>query len=324
MGTGAVFATTKPRAGIYESFYLRAFAPERPLGVWIRYTVHKRRGAEPRGSLWFTALDGNRPRPFQHKLTGERLCVPEGGWIEVEGARFGPLGAEGSCGGASWSLRFEPQAPELRHLQPDALYRAPLPRTKLTSPAPLALFSGHVQLPGEEAIAVDAWPGMVGHNWGAEHAERWIWLHGGGFAEDPSAWLDVGIGRVLVAGRLTPWVANGAIAAGGVTRRLGGLRARGLSVLESATGCELQIPAAGGAVLRARVIAPPQLTAGWRYADPDGGEHDVVNCSLASLAVSLEQGHAAATALSSEHGGAYELGMRERDHGVPIAPFRDG
>jgi hypothetical protein len=77
-------------------------------------------------------------------------------------------------------------------------------------------------------------------------------------------------------------------------------------------------------VLRARVIAPPQLTAGWRYADPDGGEHDVVNCSLASLAVSLEQGHAAATALSSEHGGAYELGMRERDHGVPIAPFPDG
>jgi hypothetical protein len=27
---------------------------------------------------------------------------------------------------------------------------------------------------------------------------------------------------------------------------------------------------------------------------------------------------------STDHGATYELGMRERDHGVPIAPFRDG
>ncbi len=31
-----------------------------------------------------------------------------------------------------------------------------------------------------ERIELDAWPGMVGHNWGAEHAERWIWIHGAG------------------------------------------------------------------------------------------------------------------------------------------------
>jgi hypothetical protein len=28
--------------------------------------------------------------------------------------------------------------------------------------------------------------------------------------------------------------------------------------------------------------------------------------------------------LHSDHGAAYELGMRERDHGVAIAPFGDG
>ena len=32
----------------------------------------------------------------------------------------------------------------------------------------------------------------------------------------------------------------------------------------------------------------------------------------------------AAGELSTAHGGAYELGMRERDHGVAIAPFPDG
>ena len=34
---------------------------------------------------------------------------------------------------------------------------------------------------GERQIELDGWPGMVGHNWGAQHAERWIWMHGAGF-----------------------------------------------------------------------------------------------------------------------------------------------
>ena len=57
-----------------------------------------------------------------------------------------------------------------------------------------------------------------------------------------------------------------------------------------------------------------------------GGEHDVVNCSVARLRLSVGAagGGAATRKLTSPHGGAYELGMRERDHGVPIAPFADG
>ena len=72
--------------------------------------------------------------------------------------------------------------------------------------------------------------------------------------------------------------------------------------------------------------APPGTAAGWRYADPDGGEHDVVNCSVARLQLSVEAADdgGATRELTSTHGGAYELGMRERDHGVPIAPFADG
>jgi hypothetical protein len=35
-------------------------------------------------------------------------------------------------------------------------------------------------------------------------------------------------------------------------------------------------------------------------------------------------GESAPRTLRSPHGGAYELGMRERDHGVPLAPFPDG
>jgi hypothetical protein len=165
----------------------------------------------------------------------------------------------------------------------------------------------------------------VGNNWGAEHAERWIWLHGVGFEDEPTAWLDVALGRLKLAGRMTPWVANGAISIHGRRVRLGGLGARGLSVSESPRGCELRIPGAGAVSLSGRVSVPEETAAGWRYADPDGGEHDVVNCSIASLELQVEGvGDRGPLSLRSEHGGAYELGMRERDHGVAIAPFGDG
>jgi hypothetical protein len=336
VGTQAIFPQAPMRKGMYESFYLRAVSPEEPVGVWIRLTVHKAPGRAPTGSVWCTVFDARRGRPFMHKLTTDDLRVPAGGWISVEESTIGPDGAQGVCGDAHWSLRFHSEEPELRHLSPEWLYRAPLPRTKLTSPAPAARFDGVVELPGREPITLSHWPGMVGHNWGSEHAERWIWLHGVGFDGAEDAWLDVALGRLKLAGRMTPWVANGVLSIGGRRHRIGGLAARGTHVQESVSGCELRLPGERGLGVHALVDVPEQSAAGWRYADPGRGgpdlaQHDVVNCSIASLelTVSGADGTSPRRTLRSEHGCAYELGMRtltgtgERD-GVPIAPFADG
>ena len=223
--------------------------------------------------------------------------------------------------GRSASPRAEP---ELRHLAPGWLYRAPVPRTKLTSPAPRAVFDGVFEQPDGRALEVRGWPGMVGHNWGSEHAERWVWLHGTGFPEAPGAWLDVGLARVRVGGRLTPWVASGALSIDGRRHRLGGLLRGRPAVAESVRGARIELAGAQGVRVAASVECDAQSTAGWRYADPDGGEHDVINCSVAALALDVSRPGAKGVTLRSAHGGAYELGMRERDHGVPIAPFPDG
>jgi hypothetical protein len=325
MATSAIFPGMSRRAGMYESFYLRAVSPEEPVGVWIRHTVHKRAGARARGSVWCTVFDAGRGRPYMHKLTSDALSVPGGGWIEVDGARLTPEHAEGACGAARWSLRFASAEPELRHLSSEWLYRAPLPRTKLTSPAPAARFDGVLELAGRGgAIELYGWPGMVGHNWGAEHAERWIWLHGIGFDGAPDAWLDVALGRVRVAGRLTPWVANGALSLDGHRHRIGGLRTRGLRVEETVAGCVLELVGERGLRIAARAAVPSESAAGWRYSDPDGKAHDVVNCSVAALELDVRlPGESAGRTLRTAHGGVYELGMRERDHGVEIAPFDD-
>ncbi len=180
-GVHALFPDAPPRAGMYESFYLRAVAPDRPLGVWIRCTAHKRPG-QPRAGVGVVHRVRRPRRAAVHAQAHDRRSSPS---PPAAGSRWatrgsGPRSAEGACGEARWSLRFASEEPELRHLPHALLYRAPLPRTKLTSPAPAARFEGTLELPGR-TLALDGWRGMVGHNWGAQHAERWIWLHGIGF-----------------------------------------------------------------------------------------------------------------------------------------------
>jgi hypothetical protein len=324
MDTRAMFQAAAPEKGMYESFYLRAFSPDEPVGIWIRYTVQKHPGATPTGSLWCTRFDARREGPFMHKLLGLPLSIPAGQWLAVGDATIGPEGASGRCGEASWRLRVSSPEPGLRHLSPKLLYRLPLPRTKLTSPAPRALLSGSFQIAGQPALQLDGWQGMVGHNWGTEHAERWIWIHGTGFSESPEAWIDLALGRVMVGGRMTPWVANGTLCLDGGRHRLGGLLAGAPRVRASVSGCEISVRGSRGLEIAVRAHVPARSCAGWRYEDPGGGGHDVANCSVAGLELTVVPGTGAvARTLHSDHGGAYELGMRERDHGVPIAPFPD-
>jgi len=63
---------------------------------------------------------------------------------------------------------------------------------------------------------------------------------------------------------------------------------------------------------------------GWAYADPDGSEHHAVNCSIADMERAVSMPGRPPLSLRVEGGAAYELGMREHDHGVPIQPFPDG
>ena len=93
------------------------------------------------------------------------------------------------------------------------MYRAPVPKTKLLSPYPDARFDGVVRA-GEREVELDGWRGMVGHNWGTQHAERWIWLHGAGFEGADDVWLDAAIGRIKLGLVTTPWIANGTLYAG--------------------------------------------------------------------------------------------------------------
>ena len=108
-----------------------------------------------------------------------------------------------------------------------------MPKTKFVAPYPDARFSGRLTIDGEP-IELDGWPGMIGHNWGTEHAERWVWLEGTGFADAPGAYFDAGAARIKLGPWTTPWVPSGMLVLDGEAHRLGGFgRIRSATIEDS-------------------------------------------------------------------------------------------
>jgi hypothetical protein len=162
---------------------------------------------------------------------------------------------------------------------------------------------------------------MVGHNWGAEHAERWIWLHGVGFDDVPGAWVDLALGRIRVGRMTTPWIGNGVASVGGERFRVGGPAGRA-KVDEDALRLDFELRGAGVS-LKGSAHSPRAQTVVFRYADPDLHEHHTAHSSLAALDLVLKRDGQVPVRLHTAYGGCYELGMRETDHGLPVQPFPD-
>lgn len=320
----ARFPPVGPSGGHYESFYLKCGDAAAREALWLRYTVHKRPGDAPVGSLWATFFDADGPRAAKVTPGPEQLGWGGADWVRIGDGRIGADGCRGSIPElAEWDLTFEGDEPPFPYLPSSWMYIRKLPRTKALSLRPAVRVSGTVTVRGRTA-QLDRWPGMVGHNWGAEHAERWIWMHGTAFEASPEAWLDATIGRIKIGPWTTPWVANGCLSLDGVRHRLGGLgKTRAVHVDERAEHARFTLPG-DGIVVHGEVSAPRELVVGWVYSDPEpGSEHHTAHCAIADMTLTVERDGRPPVVLGVAGGATYELGMRERDHGIPIQPFTD-
>ena len=300
----------------YESYFIKAHHPSEPRAFWMRHTVHQRPGEPRTASIWLTLFDATADQPVvAGKHTTDALHQPAGGYIEIGGSIVEPGRAQGALESpsltAAWDFTIESSEPELRHLPIARMYEAKIPKTKSMTPHPAARFDGTL---GDWQL--DGWLGVSSHNWGSEHAERWVYLHCGQFdGRGRDTWLEMTIGRIKV-GRLTlPWIANGALQIDGERIRLGGpQKARKTKVQESPTTLRLAV-----GDLRLELSAPKEHYVAWRYADPEGPEHHTAHTSIADLRL-LHKG----VELVSRQAATYELGMRETDHGLPVQPYDDG
>ena len=168
------------------------------------------------------------------------------------------------------------------------------------------MFDGTVRIDGE-TIDLAGWPGMVGHNWGEQHADSWIWLHGLGFeGRGADTWLDVAVGRIALGPVTTPWVANGALSLDGERTPVGGLGRR-VTVVAEDDHCVLRLPGKHVTVI-ATAAAPARRSSSGTTPTPTARRTALVNCSIADTRVHVERPDAEPMTLSGPHRGRVRAG----------------
>ena len=221
--------------GLYESLYLTATSPEGDRALWLRHTWLKSPGRPAEPVLWIT-------------WWGPELVQTRGPGT----AELTPSSSRGSLERHEWDLRWSADHEPVPYL-PHALYDKRFPRSNG------ALLVPHGTVDGTfDGIDLSGWPAVVGHNWGAEHAHQWEWLHG----TDGDDWFDQL--RVKPVPH-SPW-------------------------LTLATTCF------GGRTKRSRTPLPVEVTWGstvdWDYASPKGPDRTVRNSSVASAVLEGRTFHA--------------------------------
>ncbi len=311
----------------YESFYLKAAHPDGGLALWLRHTIWQAGDGPRSGALWLTVFDaGGAPAALKRSFPAEQLRADPGTYVGIGDAVLAPGSATGAFTldrrTAAWDLGFDDDGPgAFGYLPREWMYERSLPRTKAVLVHPRTELRGTVEL-DDRRLVLDGWSGMVGHNWGSEHPHRGVWIQGTGFAEEPDAVLDLIVGRIRVGPLTTPWIANGLLALGAERFRLGGLRPGATEITASPTGARFRL-AGTGITVRGEVSASPERFVGWRYANPAGGWHPTLHCSVADLRLSVSRGTASERSLTASARAAYELQLPEHDHGVPLEPYPD-
>jgi len=303
-------------SGGYESWFVSARGPASAGALWIRHTRLRRRQGPESAALWCIVAGpglGERPVVVKQVFAAFPASAAAGpGQFRGEATMAGHDGR--------WDLAITGGQPPLRPLRPAVLYRAPLPRTKLEASVPDGLVTGIVEVSGHR-VEVDRWRGTVGHNWGTEHADCWVWLHAAGFDAAPQAWLDLVLAKIKVGPARSPWTAMGAFSLNGRLVPLGGLGRR--PRVQAGPGrLTAQIPAPR-ARLEVTVTARDDGAVAVAYTDPPGGTRAVSHAALATVELAWRPRGETGFTTSTGHG-AYEYGTSQGMPGIPLRPLPEG
>jgi hypothetical protein len=297
--------------GHYESFYLRANHPQRPLAFWLRYTIFAPadRPGDALGELWAVWFDGETGRHTVGKVElplSECRFATDAFAVRVGEAELDATHLRGQCGDIGWDLGYAGDRPPL-YLLPDRLYRGGFPKAKSLVSLPLATFTGTVTVAGQ-AIAVDGWVGSQNHNWGSRHTDRYAFGQVAGFDDAPDSFLEVATARNRLGPLWTP------------TTTLVVLRHAGREYALTALPTGFRARAAVGPTawtfgsrsqtveLTGRISAPPESFVLLEYPNPPGGIKYCLNTKLASAQVSLhDRANGQRATLHSRHSALFEL-----------------
>ncbi len=317
------------RAGHYESFFLRANHPHRPLAFWIRYTIFSphHQPEQAIGELWAVSFDGEGGQhvAVKKEVPFERCAFSNSELlVRIDDARLEPRRSVGSASAGihamSWDLLWRGEAPPM-FLLPLNLYEARLPKAKSLVGVPLARFSGSLVVDGK-AIDVTDWVGSVNHNWGARHTDHYAWGQVAGFDNQPDSFLEVATARLKLGPWWTPFMTLLVVRHRGEEIALNSLR-QALRARGSFTYFTWRFRSESAArIVEGTINAPREAFVGLRYANPPGGIKHCLNSKLASCELRLTDKRAGSSpsveVLSTRHRAAFEIVTDDREHGVAI------
>ncbi len=304
--------------GHYESFFLRANHPTRPLAFWIRYTIFSPREhpEQAQGELWAIAFDGETDR---HTAVKSELPFTDCAFdrarfsVRVGDARLEPGTLTGAAATGdqriAWDLTYTGSEPPL-FLLPLAAYDGPRPKAKSLVGLPLAAFSGSLDVNGER-IVIENWVGSQNHNWGPQHTDYYAWGQVAGFDSAPDTFLEAVTVRQRIGPFWGPFITLLVLRHHGQEYALNAIGLR-RQTTGSFTPFTWHFRGETDAIrIEGQIEAPSAAFVGLTYRNPPGGTKICMNSKIASCALTLThktpQGWAAPTQLTASHRAAFEI-----------------
>jgi len=197
--------------GHYESFFLRANHPTRPLAFWIRYTLFspKDHPENNMGELWAIFFNGES---HQHIVAKQEYTLADCFFdttdfnIQIGNAKLSSRslqgGIESKGSKLAWDLAFDGDSSPLL-LLPLNLYEGRFPAAKSLVSLPLARFNGVLWI-NDEKMDIADWVGSQNHNWGLRHTDLYAWGQVSGFDSHPDSFLEIATAKLKMGPVWTP------------------------------------------------------------------------------------------------------------------------
>jgi hypothetical protein len=313
-------------SGHYESYFLRANHPSKPIAFWIRYTMFVPREAHRAalGELWAVVFDGEaRSIVAVKEEVPLASCQFSAQGLDVALADKGcllPGSATGEAASAGhrirWHLTYAPGQSPLR-LLPEALYDAPFPKAKALVANPNVRFSGTLVVDGV-SMSVEEWQGSENHNWGSKHTDRYAWGQVAGFDNAPDAFLECATAKVKLGPVWTPWLTTVVLR---VEDREIAINSIAHAVLAKATYNYFNwhfATSQGASRISCDIYAPRHCFVALNYYNPPGGSSTCLNSKIAGCRLVLSEKGQPDRVLETSHRAAFEILTKDADHGLGV------
>jgi hypothetical protein len=315
--------------GHYESYFLRANHPERPLAFWLRYTIlsPKQKSRRATGAVWavlFNGETGNHTAakeefPLASCRFARDIFQVKIGESVLDGDHL--KGSATSAGSTiEWDLRYHGDQPPLL-LLPRFCYGEWFPAAKSLVSLPLARFNGTLTVNGE-ALDIADWCGSQNHNWGPRHTAAYAWSQVAGFDTHPESFLEVASAQVKIGPWESLFLTPLILRHNGREEAMNGMLT--MLMAKSSYSYFVWSFASEGSrlVLEGTISAPREAFVGLHYSDPPGGLKQCLNTKIASCELRIRDKAAGRNGkpevLFTRHRAAFEILTDDREHGVPI------